>query len=102
MGARETLRSYANKYQELYNKIGGGNEKVAASTFMLGLSEDSELRESLTMRPPENMQQFMRHIKEYKSLKDDQQQSKGKAPATSQYSKEPRHDLNPWNMDLDA
>ena len=55
MGAKETLRSYASRYWELYNEIGRGNEKVAASTFRLGLPKDSELRESLTKRPPENM-----------------------------------------------
>ena len=36
MGARETLRSYVNRYWELYNKIGGGNEKITASTFRMG------------------------------------------------------------------
>ena len=44
MGARETLRSYASRYWELYNKIDGSNEKVAASTFQLGLPEDSKLQ----------------------------------------------------------
>ena len=33
MRSGETLRSYANKYWELYNKLGGGNEHVAANTF---------------------------------------------------------------------
>ena len=66
MGAGETLRSYANRYWELYNEIGGGNEKVAASTFRLGLPEDLELRVSLTKRPPYNMRQLMRRIEEYK------------------------------------
>jgi len=46
----------------------------------MGLPGDSELRESLTKRPPEDMRQLMRHIKEYKCLEDDQLQSKGKAP----------------------
>ena len=55
MGVGETLRSYARRYWELYNEISGGNEKVAASTFRLGLPKDSELRESLTIRPPKNM-----------------------------------------------
>ena len=32
----------------------------------------------------------MRCIEKYKRLKDDQQQSKGKEPATSQYPKDPR------------
>ena len=66
MGVGETLRSYANRYWELYNEIGGGNEKVAASTFRLGLPEDLELRVSLTKRPPYNMRQLMRRIEEYK------------------------------------
>ena len=66
MGVGETLRSYANRYWELYNEIGGGNEKVVASTFRLGLPEDLELRVSLTKRPPYNMRQLMRRIEEYK------------------------------------
>lgn len=73
MGARETLRSYANHYWELYNEINGGNKKVAASTFRLGLSQDSELRDSMTLRPPKNMHQLMRRIEEYKRLEDDRQ-----------------------------
>ena len=43
MGAGETLRNYANRYWELYNEIGGGNEKIAVSTFRMGLPEDSDL-----------------------------------------------------------
>ena len=76
----ETLRNYASRYWEFYNEIGGGNEKIAASTFRMGLFEDSKLRVSLTKRPPEDMRQLMRRIEEYKCLKDDQLQSKGKAP----------------------
>jgi len=45
----------------------------------MGLPEDSELQESLTKRPPEDMRQLMRHIEEYKCLEDDRLQSKGKA-----------------------
>ena len=67
MGVGETFRNYANRYWELYNEIGGGNEKNAVSTFRMGLPENSELRESLTKRPPEDM----RHIEEYKRLEDD-------------------------------
>ena len=74
----------------MYNEIGGGNEKVAASTFRLGLLEDSELRDSLTIRSLENMRQLMRWIGEYKRLEDDRQQNKGKTPTTSQYAKDPQ------------
>ena len=55
MGAAKTLCSYASQYWELYNKIGGGNEKIAASTFRIRLPEDSELRDSLTRRPSKDM-----------------------------------------------
>ena len=68
----ETLRSYASRYWELYNEIGGGNERIAASIFRMGLPENSKLWESLTKRPPEDMRRLMRRIEEYKRLKDDQ------------------------------
>jgi len=71
MRVDETLRSYASRYWELYNEIGEGNEKIAISTFRMGLPEDSELRESLTKRPLEDMRQLMRRIEEYKCFKDD-------------------------------
>ena len=51
----ETLHNYASQYWELYNEIGGGNEKIAANTFRMGLPEDSRLRESLTKKPLEGM-----------------------------------------------
>ena len=44
---------------------------MAASTFQLGLSEESNLRDSLTMRPSEDMHRLMRRIEEYKRSKDD-------------------------------
>ena len=80
MRVGKTLRNYASRYWELYNEIGGGNEKIAASTFKMGLPEDSELRDSLTKKPPKGMRQLIRRIEEYKRLDDDQLQSKGKAP----------------------
>ena len=51
-----------------------------ATTFRMGLPENSELQESLTKKPPEDMKQLMRRIEEYKRLEDDRLQSKGKAP----------------------
>ncbi|XP_030936143.1 uncharacterized protein LOC115961278 [Quercus lobata] len=83
MRVGETLHSYASRYWELYNEIGGGNKKIALSTFRMGLPKNSELRESLTRKLPKDMRQLMRHIEEYKCLVDDRQQSKGKAPLVS-------------------
>ena len=78
MRVKETLRSYANRYWKLYNEIDEGNEKIMTSTFRMGLPEDSRLQESLTKKPPEDIRQLMRRIKEYKRLKDDRLQIKGK------------------------
>ncbi|XP_023871636.1 uncharacterized protein LOC111984241 [Quercus suber] len=69
MKVGETLQSYASRYWELY--IGGGNKKIAASTFRMGLPEDSKLRELLMKKPPEDIRQLMMHIEEYKRLEDD-------------------------------
>ena len=66
MGVGETLCSYANWYWELYNKIGGGNEKITVSTFRMGLPQNSGLWESLTRGPIEDMRQLMSRIEEYK------------------------------------
>ena len=44
MRVGETLHCYASWYWELYNEIGGGNEKIAGSTFRIRLPEDSKLR----------------------------------------------------------
>ena len=83
MRVEETLRSYASRYWEFYNEIGGGNEKIAANTFRMGLLEDSKLWESLMRKPLEDMRQLMRRIDEYKRLEDDRLQSKGKASLVS-------------------
>ena len=66
MRVGETLRSYASRYWELHNEIGGDNERVAARKYRMGLPEDSGLRELLTKKPPEGMRQLMRRIEEYK------------------------------------
>lgn len=90
IGSGETFQSYANRYWELYNEIWKGNEQVAVSTFRLELPQESKLRDSLTMWPPENMHQLMRRIEEHKRLEDDRLQGKGKAPTSSQYNKDSR------------
>ena len=88
MGAGETFWCYANRYWELYNEIGEGNEKVAANTFRLGLPQDSKLQDLLNIRPLESMHQLMKRIEESKRLEDDRRERKGKVPITSQYAKD--------------
>ena len=63
-------------------------------TIRMGLLEDTELRESLTKRPPKDI----RHTEEYKRLEDDRLQSKGKAsllnhPRQGVFPPRPQKDL---------
>ena len=84
MGSGKTLWSYKDRYWELYNEIGGGNEQVV-STFKLGLLYEFVQKDSLTMKLPENMQQLIRQKEEHKRLEDNRLQSKRKALAALQY-----------------
>ena len=59
--------------------MGQRNKQVAAKTFKLRLPQESKLRDSLTMRPLENMHQLMRMIEEYKRLDNNKLQGKGKS-----------------------
>lgn len=61
---------------------------MAASTFKIGLLEESVLRDALTMWHPKDTHQLRRRIKEYKRLKGDYLQGKGKALASLQYHKD--------------
>lgn len=61
---------------------------MATSTFKLGLPYESEPRDSLTMKPSENMHQLIRQREKHKRLEGDRLHSNGKASSTSQYQRE--------------
>ncbi|XP_050258924.1 uncharacterized protein LOC126703915 [Quercus robur] len=44
----ETLKTYSNRYWEMFNEIEGENDDVAISTFKAGLPAEHDLRKSLT------------------------------------------------------
>ena len=47
----ETLKTYSDRYCEIFNEIDGDFEDVAIRTFKVGLPTDHDLRKSLTMKP---------------------------------------------------
>ena len=55
----ETLKTYSNRYWEMFNEIDGDFEDVAIRTFKVGLPAEHELRKSLTKKPAQNMCQLM-------------------------------------------
>ena len=74
----ETLKTYSDKYWEMFNEIDGDFDDVAISTFKLGLPADNGLRKSLTGKPVTSVRQLMDRIDKYNRVEKDQQQDKGK------------------------
>ena len=75
----KTLKTYSDRYWEMYNEIDGDFKNVAVRTFKVGLPIEHELMKSSTMKFALNMHQLMDCIDKYKRVKDDQIQGKGKA-----------------------
>ena len=47
----ETLKTYSNKYWEMFNEIDEDFDDVAIRTFKVGLPTEHDLRKSLTKKP---------------------------------------------------
>ena len=69
----ETLKTYLNRYWEMYNEIDSDFDDVAINTFKVGLPTKHGLRKSLTGKPVTSMRQLMDQIDKYKKLEEDQQ-----------------------------
>ena len=82
------MKTYSDKYWEMYNEIDGNFEDVAISTFKSGLPTEHGLRKSLTRKPVINLRQLMDWINMYKRVEEDQQQGKGKAKVITQERKD--------------
>ena len=62
----KTLRTYSDRYWEMYNEIDGNFEDAAVRTFKVGLPMEHELRKSLTMKPALSMGELINCIGKYK------------------------------------
>ena len=69
----ETLKTYSNRYWEIFNEIDGDFDDVAISTFKVGLPVKHGLRKSLMRKPITSVRQLMDKIDKYKRVKEDQQ-----------------------------
>jgi len=67
----ETLKTYFDRYWELFNEINGDFEDVVVGTFKVGLPMNHDLRKSFTMKPTRNMLQLMDSIDEHRRVKED-------------------------------
>ena len=69
----ETLKTYSDRYWEMFTEIDEDFEDVAIRTFKVGLATEHDLRKSLTMKLARSMRQLMDRIDEYKWVEEDQQ-----------------------------
>ena len=74
----ETLKTYSNRYWEMFNEINGDFDNVAIRTFKVSLPAEHGLRKSLIGKPATSVRQLMDRIDKYKRVEEDQQQGKGK------------------------
>ena len=88
----ETLKTYSDRYWEMFNEIDGNFDYVTIRTFKVGLPTEHYLGKSLTRKPVWNVRQLMDHIGEYKWVEEDQQQGKWKAKVVPQDRRDFRYD----------
>ena len=88
----ETLKTYSDRYWEMFNKIEGEYDDVAISIFKASLPAEHDLRKSLTSKPVTSMQQLMDRIDKYRKVEEDQLQGKGKAKVIPQERRDFRSD----------
>ena len=92
MREEESVKTYTERYWEMFNEIDGDFDEVAIRTFKIGLPSEHGLRKSLTGKPVTRLRQLMDRVDKYKRIEDDQQQGKGKAKVTPQERRDFRSD----------
>ena len=68
MSMREgkTLKTYSNKYWEMFNEINGDFDDMAIRNFKVSLPTEHDLRKSLTKKPVRSIRQLIDRIDKYK------------------------------------
>ena len=69
----KTLKTYSDRYWEIFNEIDENFDDMAIRTFKVGLPTEHDLRKSLSKKPIRNVRQLMECIDEYKWVEEDQQ-----------------------------
>ena len=68
MSMREgkTLKTYSDKYWEMFNEIDGDFDDMAIRNFKVSLPTEHDLRKSLTKKPVRSLRQLIDRIDKYK------------------------------------
>ena len=88
----ETLKTYSNKYWEIFKEIDGDFDDVVIRTFNIGILAEHSLRKSLIGKPTISVRQLMDRIDKYNRVEEDHHQGKGKAKVIPQERRDFRSD----------
>ena len=88
----ETLKTYSDRYWEMFNEIDGSYDDVAISTFKAGLLAEHDLRKSLIGKPVTSVHLLIDRIDKYGRIEEDQLQGKGRAKVIPQERRDSRSD----------
>ena len=66
------MKTYSDRYWEMFNEIDGDFDDVAIRTFKIDLPTEHDLRKSLTKKLVRSVCRLMDCIDEYKRVKEDQ------------------------------
>ena len=72
MQGGETLKTYSDRYWEMFNEIEGEHDDVAISTFKVSLPIEHDLRKSLIGKSITSVRQLMDRIDKYKRVEENQ------------------------------
>ena len=68
----ETLKTYLDRYWEMFNEIDGDFDDVAIRTFKVSLPAEHDLRKLLTKKLVRSVRRLIDRIDEYKRVEEDQ------------------------------
>ena len=88
----KTLKTYLDKYWEMFNEINRDFDDVAIRTFKVGLPTEHDLRKSLIKKSVRSVHWLVDCIDEYKQVEEYQQQGKGKGKVIPQERRDFRSD----------
>ncbi|XP_028070024.1 uncharacterized protein LOC114272503 [Camellia sinensis] len=71
IGEGESLRAYAKRYYEVFNRILECNQELAVVSFKNGLEDNCMLRNSLVKTLPKSMGELMARIEKYARAEED-------------------------------
>ena len=86
------MKTYSDRYWEMFNEIDGSYDDVGINTFKAGLPTEHDLRKSLTGKLVTSVRMLMDRIDKYRRIEEDQLQGKGKAKVIPQERRDSRLD----------